>query len=152
MSNSPRERSEVRAALSPGKKVEVREDGRIVRYRIAEGDGLVLTIDRVTTREGTSIRIVHAVGFEFRPDTPLGTDVDLRAWTVVGYCRFGAHKMQFDSGEFEGHACMSPRGAQTEVRVDATFSSPRIDLLLLRRHIVRLELSVSSPWSALLPG
>lgn len=150
MSDEPRERSEVRVSLSRGKRIELYEDQHAVRYRFVDGDGLLLTIDRITTREGTSIRRVHAVGFEFRPDTPFDAEFDLREWAVSGYCRFGGHKMQFDSGEFVGRAHISPRATHTEVRLDATFTNPRIDLRALERHSVTEDLTASTPRSQLI--
>jgi hypothetical protein len=152
MSDEPQERSEVRVALSRGKRIGVDSDERGVRYRFIDGDGLLLTIDRVTTRAGTSIRLVHTVGFEFRPDTPFDTDIDLREWAAVGYCRFGARKMQFDSGEFMGHARISPRDTHTVVQLDATFTNPRVDLCALERHAVTVDLSAPSPRSQLVAG
>jgi hypothetical protein len=152
MSDDRQEQSEVKVSLSRGKEVEVQEEGHIVKYRFVDGDGLLLTIKRVTTRKGTSIRAVETVGFEFRPDTPFDTDVDLREWAVVGYCRFGASQMMFDSGEFEGNVRMSPRDTHTEIRLDATFTSPRIDLLSRRRHVVRMDFTVPTPRSMLITG
>jgi hypothetical protein len=138
--------------LSRGKRVEVVKDGRAVRYRFIDGDGLLLTITRVTTREGTSIRLVHTVGFEFKPNTPLDATFDLREWAVVGYCRFGARAMQFDSGEFTGRARISPRDAHTEVWLDATFTDPRIDLQSVERHTVTADLTAPTPRSRLIAG
>ena len=138
--------------MSRGKKVEVHEDGQIVKYRFVDGDGLLLAIKRVTTRKGTSIRAVNTVGFEFRPDTPFDADVDLREWAVVGYCRFGSSQMMFDSGEFEGNVRISARDTHTDIRLDATFTSPRIDLLSRGRHAVKMDFTVPTPRSKLITG